>query len=141
MTIQPNVLIWTILCFCAFMFILWRLLLKPLLAFMDARNERIAHARSLDKTAEREAKLARLEEERQTALRLQAEQRQQAVLRMREEAQAELDAQALDFQREIKERRQALQAEAAGLVPELAVSLKDHVDAFTDKLTAYGEGS
>lgn len=139
MTIQPNVLIWTILCFCAFMFILWRLLLKPLLAFMDARNARIAHARTLDKTAEREAERARLEEERQAAIRLQAEQRRQAALRMREEAQAELNALALDRQRDIQVRRQELQAEAAGLVPELAVSLKDHVEAFTDKLTAYGE--
>jgi hypothetical protein len=28
---------------------------------------------------------------------------------------------------------------ASDLVPQLAVSLKDHVDAFTDKLIAFGE--
>ena len=52
MNIQLNILIWTVICFCVFMLILWRLLLKPLLAFLDSRNARIAHARSLDKTAE-----------------------------------------------------------------------------------------
>ena len=50
MNIQINILIWTVLCFCAFMLILWRLLLKPILAFTDARKARIAHARSLGYT-------------------------------------------------------------------------------------------
>lgn len=45
MTIQPSVLIWTIICFCLMMLILNKLLFKPLLAFMDARNERIDRAK------------------------------------------------------------------------------------------------
>ena len=45
MTIQPSVLIWTIICFCLMMVILNKLLFKPLLSFMDARNDRIARAR------------------------------------------------------------------------------------------------
>ena len=115
MTIQPNILIWTILCFCAFMLILWRLLLKPLLGFMDARDARIARARSLDRSGEKAAKA------------------------LREQAAAEQNALALEYQRELKERREALEAEASALVPELATSLKAQIDAFTDKLTAYGE--
>ena len=71
MTIQPNILIWTILCFCAFMLILWRLLLKPLLGFMDARDARIARARSLDRSGEKAAKAALREQERLEALRRQ----------------------------------------------------------------------
>ena len=139
MTIQPNVLIWTIICFCAFMLILWRLLLKPMLAFLDARKERISHARSLDKTAEREAERARLEKERQAADRQRAMQLHQTAVALQSEAQAELNAQALEFRRDAKTRREELEAEAAELVPELATSLKAHVDAFTDKLTAFGE--
>ncbi len=139
MTIQPNVLIWTVLCFCAFMLILWRLLLKPLLAFMDAREERIRHAKSLDKSAERAARAALREQERQEALHRLGEERQKAARTLREQAAAEQAALALDHQRELKERREALEAEASALVPELATSLKAHVEAFTDKLTAYGD--
>jgi len=46
MTIQPSVLIWTIICFCLMMVILNKLLFKPLLSFMDARNDRITRARA-----------------------------------------------------------------------------------------------
>lgn len=45
MTIQLSVLVWTIICFCLMMLILNKLLFKPLLAFMDARNDRIARAK------------------------------------------------------------------------------------------------
>ena len=139
MTIQPNILIWTILCFCAFMLILWRLLLKPLLGFMDARDARIARARSLDRSGEKAAKAALREQERLEALRRQGEERQKAAKALREQAAAEQNALALEYQRELKERREALEAEASDLVPELATSLKAQIDAFTDKLTAYGE--
>ena len=80
MNIQPNILIWTILCFCAFMLILWRLLLRPLLRFMDAREARIAHARTLDKSAQLAEEEARREAERQLALRRRAEDRQRELL-------------------------------------------------------------
>ena len=46
MTIQPSVLIWTIICFCLMMVILNKLLFKPLLSLMDARNDRITRARA-----------------------------------------------------------------------------------------------
>lgn len=44
MTIQVSVLLWTIICFCLMMLILNKLLFKPLLALMDARNDRIRRA-------------------------------------------------------------------------------------------------
>ena len=89
MNIQPNILIWTILCFCAFMLILWRLLLRPLLRFMDAREARIAHARTLDKSAQLAEEEARREAERQLALRRRAEDRQRELLALRETGEAE----------------------------------------------------
>ena len=80
MTIQINILIWTVICFCAFMLILWRLLLKPMLAFLDARKARIAHAHSLDRSAERAEKQALLEAQRLAEVQRQAEERKQIVL-------------------------------------------------------------
>jgi F0F1-type ATP synthase membrane subunit b/b' len=139
MTIQPNVLIWTIICFCAFMLILWRLLLKPLLAFMDARKARIAHARSLDKTADREAERARLEAQRQAEARNRAEERRRAAQALREEGRLAREARERRFRQETQQSREEAEAEASDLVPELAVCLKEHVNAFTDKLIAFGE--
>lgn len=139
MTIQPNILIWTILCFCAFMLILWRLLLRPLLSFMDARDARIARARGLDRSALRAEEEARLEAERQLALRRRAEERRRDLQDRREAGQAELNAQALAYQQENIQRKTELEAEAAAMIPELATSLRGHVDAFTDKLMSYGE--
>ncbi len=139
MTIQVNVLIWTVLCFCAFMLILWRLLLKPLLSFMDARNARIAHARSLDKTAEEEQRKALAEAQRLAEIRQRSASRKQAIQALREESTAERESREKRYLQETKKRREELEAEASELVPDLAVSLKDHVDAFTDKLMAFGE--
>ena len=139
MNIQPNVLIWTVLCFCAFMLILWRLLLRPLLRFMDDRDARIARARSLDKSAQRAAERAQREAERQLALQQSTEERRRALLARREADREELNAQALAFRQETAAKRAELEAEAAALVPELAVSLQDHVDAFTEKLVSFGE--
>ena len=108
MNIQPNILIWTILCFCAFMLILWRLLLRPLLRFMDAREARIAHARSLDKSAQRAEEKARREAERQLALRRIAEEGRRELQAQREAGEAERNAQALDFRQETERQRTEL---------------------------------
>ena len=139
MNIQPNILIWTVLCFCAFMLILWRLLLRPLLRFMDAREARIAHARTLDKSAQRAEEEARREAERQLALRQRAEERRRDIQALREAGEAELNAQALAFRQETEQKRAELEAEAEALVPELATDLRAHVDAFTEKLVSFGE--
>lgn len=44
MTIQLPILLWTVICFCLLILILNNLLFKPMLAFMDKRNQRIADA-------------------------------------------------------------------------------------------------
>ena len=139
MNIQPNILIWTILCFCAFMLILWRLLLKPMLAFLDARKARIAHARSLDKSAEKAEKQALLEAQKQLEERNRAQARNQAVLQLREDTRLKREEREARYRREMQVRMAEVEAEASDLVPQLAVSLKEHVNAFTDKLIAFGE--
>ena len=139
MTIQINVLIWTVICFCAFMLILWCLLLKPMLALLDARKAKLAHARSLDRSAEHAEKLALEEARHLEEARSRAEERKQMVQVLRDESRVEREAREKRFRRETQEKRQETEAEAADLVPQLAVSLKDHVIAFTDKLMAFGE--
>ena len=139
MTIQLNILIWTILCFCAFMLILWRLLLKPLLGFMDARNAKIAHARSLDKSSEQAESLEQAEALARAEAHRISEERKQAVQSLREKGRLEREARERQFRQETQEHREEVEAEAAELVPQLAVSLKDHVNTFTDKLMAFGE--
>ena len=139
MTIQINILIWTVICFCAFMLILWRLLLKPMLAFMDARKARIAHAHSLDRSAERAEKQALLEAQRLAEVQRQAEERKQIVLALREKSRIEREERERRFLQETQARRADVEAEANNLVPQLAVSLQEHVNTFTDKLIAFGE--
>jgi F0F1-type ATP synthase membrane subunit b/b' len=139
MTIQINILIWTVICFCAFMLILWRLLLKPMLAFMDARKARIAHAHSLDRSAERAEKQALLEAQRLAEVQRQAEERKQIVLALREKSRIEREERERRFLQETQARRADVEAEANDLVPQLAVSLQEHVNTFTDKLIAFGE--
>lgn len=139
MTIQINILIWTVICFCAFMLILWRLLLKPMLAFMDARKARIAHAHSLDRSAERAEKQALLEAQRLAEVQRQAEEREQIVLALREKSRIEREERERRFLQETQARRADVEAEANDLVPQLAISLQEHVNTFTDKLIAFGE--
>lgn len=139
MTIQINILIWTVICFCAFMLILWRLLLKPMLAFLDARKARIAHAHSLDRSAERAEKQALLEAQRLAEVQRQAEEREQIVLALREKSRIEREERERRFLQETQARRADVEAEANDLVPQLAVSLQEHVNTFTDKLIAFGE--
>ena len=139
MTIQLNILIWTILCFCAFMLILWRLLLKPLLSFMDARKAKIDHALSLDKSSEQAKSLEQAEALARAEAHRISEERKQAVQSLREESRLEREARERRFRQETQEHREEVEAEAAELVPQLAVSLKDHVNTFTDKLMAFGE--
>ena len=139
MTVQLNILIWTIICFCAFMLILWFLLLKPLLAFTDARKARIDHARRLDQSAERAEQQAMLEAKEQAESRRRAEERKLALKALREESRVAREAREIRFRQETQARHEEMEAEASEMVPKLAVSLKEHVNAFTDKLSAFGE--
>jgi len=72
MTIQPSILLWTLISFCLLMLILDRLLFRPMLSFMDARNERIEAA--MRKKDENERALSEAEAEL-------AARREQALIR------------------------------------------------------------
>lgn len=110
MTIQLSVLIWTVITFCLFVVLIDRLLLKPMLAFMDQRKERIDRAAEKDAEykralAESERKLAEfhLEESRH-----QAQRAKEAVEHALGEATALAGETAMIRMRRISERKAEL---------------------------------
>ena len=110
MTIQLSVLIWTIITFCLFFLVINRLLLKPMLAFMDQRKERIDRAAEKDveykrALAESEQKLA---EFRLEVSRHQAQCAKEAVDRAHSEATALAGETAMVRMRMISERKAEL---------------------------------
>ncbi len=113
MTIQLPVLLWTVICFVMLMLILSRLLFRPLLAFMDRREERIrSAARTLEEheKARRDAEeaLARFrEEEAERADRLAKE----AAARAGKEAAAVLASAAAEQERAVEACRLSLAEE------------------------------
>ena len=113
MTIQLPVLLWTVICFVLLMLILSRLLFRPLLDFMDRREEKIrSAAQKLEETeqARRDAeeKLARFrQEEAERTDRLSKE----AVAEAEREAAAILASAAEEQKRTLEDCRSSLAAE------------------------------
>lgn len=141
MTIEPSLIVWTVLCFLALVLILKKLLFDPMLSFMDARSAKIEAARKAREAtaaehdaearrlaaehAEREAKqrddaAAALETTRAELSRLTAEKRAEAARRL-EENQAALN-------RESDEIYHKLEPELSGL----ALDIVNHLQKWQD---------
>ena len=88
MTIEPSLIVWTVLCFLALVLILKKLLFQPMLTFMDTRNAKIEAARKAkeDARTEYEAEARRLADERAA----QEAQLRQSGAKALEQAQEEL---------------------------------------------------
>lgn len=138
MTIQPSILIWTLICFALLMLILDRLLFRPMLSFMDARNERIEAARLKKETDEQ----ARAAAEAELAVR-----REQVVLRRAEIAKTEIAEARVRAKRmtakadaEREARIEACRTELTVRSRELDAGLEAGLDrlakAFADKLVS-----
>ena len=118
MTLQPSVMIWTIINFCLLMLVLDRLLFRPLFKVMDAREEKIGRVRRA--AAEREEariRAAAEAEERQNALAAEAERsRLERLARARAEAAAAEDrareegkARVAAWEKQVSEEEETLQ--------------------------------
>jgi len=138
MTIQPSILLWTLISFCLLMLILDRLLFRPMLSFMDARNERIEAA--MRKKDENERALSDAEAEL-------AVRREQALVRTAEAAETEIADAKVRAKRMIAKaeadretRVEACRTEISTKKRELEAGLEDGVDrlakAFADKLVS-----
>lgn len=92
MTLQPSLIIWTVICFCVLMFILDKLLFKPLLAFMDARKEKVAKARERAEEImrERSERSAALQAVREAELLAESEKRSKEIEQFKAFAENEL---------------------------------------------------
>lgn len=136
MTIQLSVLIWTIICFCLLMLILNKLLFKPLLSVMDARQEKIDKAREKKESharlyaqAEKDMEEHRALQEKQWADNAAAE-----VASARSSAQAQLEEAQKQSEQELEAYRQALASESAELKSKLDAGVEALASTFADRL-------
>ena len=88
MTIQLSILLWTLISFVVLMLVLNNLLFKPILSFMDARNEKISGAKKRKLENEERVKDAQLETEkrRQIAMSLNAADAEKDIHEAKERA-------------------------------------------------------
>ena len=121
MTIEPSLIVWTVLCFLALVLILKKLLFQPMLTFMDTRNAKIEAARKAKEGArtEYEAEARRLADERAA----QEAQLRQSGAKALEQAQEEL-------RRETTQKR----AEAAQRLAENRAVLAEESERITREL-------
>ncbi|MCQ2421297.1 MAG: ATP synthase F0 subunit B [Clostridia bacterium] len=136
MTIQPSLIVWTVLCFAALYFVLKKLLFDPLLEIMDARREKIASVEQAEKEA------LRLAEEERLRL-LQTREAQEAALREQEREKLEsLKAAGKEQLEEAKRARFTavencrVQAEAAlaAAIPEIETAAGQAAERYLSQL-------
>lgn len=127
MTIEPSLIVWTVLCFLALMLILKKLLFQPMLTFMDTRNAKIEAARKAkeDARTEYEAEARHLADERAA----QEAQLRQSGAKALEQAQEELRRETTQKRAEaaqrLAENRAALAEESERITRELEPQLSD----------------
>ena len=136
MTIEPSLIVWTVLCFLALVLILKKLLFQPMLTFMDARNAKIEAARKAKEQAhaEYEAEMRRLAEERaaQAAqLRLSGaaalESAHEELLHRTAEKRAEAAQRLEENRAALAEESVRISRELEPLLSNLALDLVNHL--------------
>lgn len=138
MNIQLSVLLWTIICFCLLMLILNKLLFKPLLSVMDARQEKIDRARE---KKEFHARLYAQAEKDMEAQRTQQEQQwaadsAQEIAAARQSAEAQLEEAQKKSEQELEAYRERLIAESAELKLKLDAGMEALASTFADRLVS-----
>ena len=136
MTIQPSVLIWTVLSFCALAYILNKFLFKPLLKVMDERNEKITGEKE-KKRAELEARekmLAEAEEERINVQKNAVTAGEQAAEQLHSETAAILAAKKQEYDEALEQLRLWLEEESGSIEQELSGKVDKLALAYVDAL-------
>lgn len=138
MTIQLSVVIWTVICFCLLMLILNRLLFRPLLKFMDARQEKIdlaAQKRKADEEALAKAELALAERNARNAELTAAKIREECA-RARADADRELSALRQTTQQATEKKKADLVSESHLFDHRLESGLESLAQAFVAKFVS-----
>lgn len=127
MTIEPSLIVWTVLCFLALMLILKKLLFQPMLTFMDARNAKIEAARKAKEQAhaEYEAEARRLADERAAQEAQLRQSGAEAVERAHEELLRQTAEKRAEAAQRLEENRAALAEESERISRELEPQLSD----------------
>lgn len=136
MTIQPSVLIWTVLSFCVLAYILNKFLFKPLLKVMDERNEKITGEKE-KKRAELEARekmLAEAEEERISIQKNAVTAGEQAAEQLHSETAAILVAKKQEYDEALEQLRLRLEEESGSIEQELSDKVDKLALAYVDAL-------
>lgn len=137
MTIQPSVLIWTVINFCVFMWLMNRLLFKPLLRFMDAREEKLAGVRRRRENAQHaRAEAQQLAEETRLAAEKKARGDAEAALAEARQAATQMLAQKeKEYAALLERQRLEIAAQRREVQQRLDAGMDDVVSAFVQELT------
>lgn len=127
MTIEPSLIVWTVLCFLALMLILKKLLFQPMLTFMDARNAKIEASRKAKEQAraDHEAKTRRLLEERAAQEAQLRQSGAEAIEHAHEELLCRTAEKRAEAARRLEKNRAALAEESSRISRELEPQLSD----------------
>ena len=127
MTIEPSLIVWTVLCFLALMLILKKLLFQPMLTFMDARNAKIEAARKAKEQAraDHEAETRRLLDERAAQEAQLRQSGAEAIEHAHEELLRQTAEKRAEAARRLEENRAALAEESENISRELEPQLSD----------------
>ena len=127
MTIEPSLIVWTVLCFLALMLILKKLLFQPMLTFMDARNAKIEASRKAKEQAraDYEAEARRLADERAAQEAQLRQSDAEALEQAQEELRRETTQKRAETAQRLEENRAALAEESERITRELEPQLSD----------------
>lgn len=127
MTIEPSLIVWTVLCFFALMLILKKLLFQPMLTFMDTRNAKIEAARKAkeDARTEYEAEARHLADERAAQEAQLRQSGAEALEQAQEELRRETTQKRAEAAQRLAENRAALAEESERITRELEPQLSD----------------
>lgn len=139
MTVQISVTVWTILCFLALMLILDRVLFRPLLAFMDKRQDKIDAARRLreEDRQKREEILRAREEERLAAEKQAVADAAAALEAARRESARRIAEKKADNERRLAEERAALEEESRAIQKALEPTIGKLSAVFAHRLQSW----
>lgn len=121
MTIEPSLIVWTVLCFLALVLILKKLLFQPMLTFMDTRNAKIEAARKAkeDARTEYEAEARHLADERAAQEAQLRQSGAEALEQAQEELRRETTQKRAEAAQRLEENRAALAEESVRISREL----------------------
>ena len=127
MTIEPSLIVWTVLCFLALMLILKKLLFQPMLTFMDARNAKIEASRKAKEQAraDYEAEARRMADERAAQEAQLRQSGAEALEQVQEELRRETTQKRAEAAQRLAENRAALAEESERITRELEPQLSD----------------